>query len=268
MSIVYGDGDAESTATPSKSELLNQELLSIINDLMQQDEDCQLPCFWGFASGKSSLTEIKDFWTTTIRLPIETTPSEDDITFASFWANFVPRNAYTDISFSMTFKDNILWLFEVSTFNTSIWLKDDWLSLQNVLSELPDSNQFFVGVSGGHVLLVLINQQANIMIQKSYKLHTDTNIISPNSFEPLLLCPTSDNLFDTSLWLLDKEVPISIEQILGNPIILGNELALYQPIEFMTNQNSDEFSDLIQDNPEACLDLLSYAELIELGYGF
>lgn len=267
-STVYSGGNSDATATPSQSDLLNQELLSVVNDLMQPDEDCLLPCFWGFIPGRSSLIDIKDFWTTIIRLPIETTPSEDDVTFASFWTDFLPRNAYTDISFSMTFKGDVLWLLKVSTFNTSIWLEDDWLSLWRVLQEVGnDDIEYYIGVRQGQIVLILLDITSNIMIQKTYSFQANSNM-SPDNDTPLQLCPTLDNLIYTSLWLLSDDTSISIEEIIGNPTLPGSKLASYEPIEVMSNLNSEEFSNLIRENPENCLDILSYAKLIELGYGF
>lgn len=272
VSSLYPSDAFVPTATPTSVDLQNTELLTVVQELLRPDEDCQLPCFWGFIPGVSSVSEVQDFWMTTFEIPLETTLSDDGRIFASFWADFVPQNTNTDIFVTMTFRDDVLWLFNITMFDISIWLGDDWLSPPDVLQELPDGTEIFIGVRlpGGPstVSLTLVNTEANIMIRKVYQLHISGNIISPDSTEPLLLCPTENNLIYSSLWILDDETPISIEEVLGNPTFPGSELAVYQPIEFMTNLSSDEFSEFIHENPDDCVEMLSYSELLDLGYSF
>lgn len=264
----FAQEDVEPSATPSTDDLQNQELLSAITELLQPDDDCQLPCFWGFVPGITTVADVETFWTTVLDTPIEPINADDGRIFATFWTDFVPQSGYTDISIEMTFSDNTLSRLNVGTFNTSIWLEDDWISLTDAIKELTDDTEFFIRVNKGDISVLLINAKANIMLQKTYRLRVNENIISPKSLEPLLLCPTTDNLFYTSLWLLDGDIPISLEEILGTQIVTGRELAPYQPINFMTNLSADEFSEFVLENPNDCIEMLSYSELLELGYSF
>ena len=267
LTIVAQD-EAEPTVTPIPDYFQNRELIPIFQSLMQPNVNCELPCFWGFYPGTSTVSDVQEFWTAAFKTPIKTTHSEDGRILASFWTNFLREYGLADISITMTFKQNVLWLFKVSTFNPLMWLEDDWVSLQSALQQLSGDNNSFIRITVGSVSLVLINMESNILIHKTYQLHTLGNTISPDSSEPLLLCPTENNLISSELWLLDDETPISLEEILGNSIRFGRELAPYQPIELMTNLNDDEFSDFIREHPEECIELLSYSELMELGYGF
>ena len=230
------------------------ETLSDIQELLQNDgEDCQLPCFWGFRLGHSTEDEVFEFLQ-----PQAIGSNEPELIY------YFPDGLVQDSIFWLGFsvQDNLLSRTIVVIDNPSEWLPDDTLQLQYLLSTLPPVTEVYLSI--------------NITTQRAFlTLAYDEGILARYVFDLHMEGPSTQEAEFSFCTLLSANAVIRLELrdadaqslLEGYGMLDESVQDTVWTIDRMTGMSVEEFVSQVIDNPDGCVDIYSYQELSEMGYG-
>ncbi len=256
------------TATPTGEKI---ELLSTVQGLIAEDITCELPCFWGFKPGQTTNREVESFVHDNFRdkLSVGQTPSSDGVLHRSLSLTFNSTSPLQAMGINFTFKGDILSLLNINLSYPENWLPENRFQILNLLKTVEFSDTYIAThISTGSIGLVLISQDKNITVQYGFPLKVEGNVVSPLIDRPLLLCLAPDSTDHINLWLQNGKTDEPFDWLASNPQIPNSSLKIFQPIKWMTGLEADQFITRIIDNPDKCVEMLSYPELRKRGYDF
>lgn len=277
------DGGGTPTPTPDIFEYPESppigDILPIVVNLIEIDEDCLLPCFWGFQLGENSSAETSDFVIDNFRqIPYISLSSEkedpnnllDPSTHGmDFYAISIPLSSKGGtLQVIFRFIDDVLVRSDIQLFKAVNWLDSNPFVLSNLLDTYGEPSDVYMRYSPapviGYVLVVVYKEQGFIV---EYIFGSNASAKERLTEErQLLVCnvdPTNDII---NLTLQLDGNPIPLIEVLQPSLDDPSAFRPFWNIEDMTGLSVREFTEVFADNPEACIEAYSLAELRELGY--
>jgi hypothetical protein len=255
------------TLTPAATQIPlpeRPETLSDVQALLQEaDEICELPCFWGIQPGYTPATDVIEFL-------------EPNADFSSARESYAVEYYFREegeqqpiFSIDVGITDEVASLTEIIVSNPSEWLPAETLELPHVLSIMQSSPQAYLSISlGQRRVFLIIAYDEGVLAQYPFELHIEGDASSPpTGDEPYLFCPSLDQNPFIKLRLSNSDAQSMLEDyaIGFQP---GATIQPYWSVDRITGLETEEFIQRIIENPDECIELLSYAELVELGYPF
>ena len=251
--------DLQATPIPARVSLPERpETLSDIQALLQSDgEDCQLPCFWGFRPGYSTEEEVFEF--------LQPVPIGNNAPELHY---YFPEGPVQDSIFWLGFgvQEGIVSTIYVTLENPSEWLPAETLELPHLLSVMSSEPAiyFSINLSQRRYFLSLAYDEG-VLVSYAFQLQVEGGIVSQNIDNPFLFCPTLDRNELIDLDLANEDAQTLLENSGTQHFI---SIGLVWTIERMTGLSVNEFIQQVIENPDECIELPSYPELIEIGYEF
>lgn len=234
------------TPTPTPIPLPERpETLADIQTLLQEENsNCQLPCFWGFIPGQTTEEEVIEFLqpiaignnAPELQYVFRQAEGEDPI----FW-----------LSFGIT--EGVVSTTNVTLENPSEWLPSETLELPHLLSIMTSvpSAYLDINITTRRVFITLAYEEG-VFAEYAFELHSIGESLAESDFQ---FCPVLDENYLILLRLRNGNI---------DSLLRGART----PLETMTGTEVEEFVEQIIENPGECIDLPSYAELLEMGYEF
>lgn len=254
------------TLTPAATQIPlpeRPETLSDIQALLQEAEEiCELPCFWGIQPGYTSAADVIGFL-------------EPDADFSSAHESYAVEYYFREegeqqpiFSIDVGITDEVASLTEIIVSNPSEWLPAETLELPHLLSIMQSLPQAYLSISlGQRRVFLIIAYDEGVLAQYPFDLRIEGDVSSPTGDEPYLFCPSLEQNPFIKLRLSDSDARTMLEEyaIGFQP---GATVIPYWSVDRMTGLETGEFIQRIIENPDECIELLSYAELVDLGYPF
>ncbi len=265
---------AQITSTPAPRDY---ELLLTLQTLMVASEDCSLPCFWGLQPGQTSLSEFEDFSQTNFHRVRSDIPNTRATPSAVIWRYlffdlYHDLNGHYEWNGQFTFTDNTLSVIEITVNSPNAWLPENPYWLSELLNDIEPMPEIYTAINTttGIIALLLVYPDLGIMTQYRFTLRESENIIDSTDDKPLLLCADPQNTEQISLWLQNPEREQSIKSLMPG---LENATSsqpnrFYLAVEEMTGLNAETFVREVVRQPDQCIKMLSYHDLLEKGYGY
>jgi hypothetical protein len=123
---------------------------------------------------------------------------------------------------------------------------------------------FSINLSQRRYFLTLAYNEG-VLADYAFELQVEGGVVSQNIDNPFLFCPTLDRTELIDLDLANADAQTLLENSGTQQFI---SMDLVWTIERMTGLSVDEFIQQVIENPDECIELPSYPELIEMGYEF
>lgn len=290
ITAFYNQVDEGGTPTPLPVPIIptyppSEVTLPVVIDLMQADENCLLPCFWGFHLGQNTTQETTAFVIDAFHERPYVSIYDDDKEIIDkldpsdrgmdFYATFLPLSSDGG-SLQAIFRsiDNILARIDVHLYKAASWLEANPFTLSKILAVYGEPTDIYLRYSGapaiGYVLAVVYEDQGFI-IEYGFgnDLASNERLMSERiTKEGRLLICDEDPAYDS--------IDLTL-QVDGNPTPLINALqpslddsSVFRPfweIEDMTGLSVEEFTEAFAGHPDACIEAFSLSELQTQGYG-
>jgi hypothetical protein len=255
------------------------QLLPYVLELMMPDEDCLLPCFWGFHIGQDQIQEVETFVTTTFRqrpyhlLAIDRAESEDQIDSSTegldFLASFLPLSVDGDsIHLSFGSVEDLLVRIDVDLFQVTTWSEETIYSLPEVFSVYGIPSQIYLRYTGGITLgyvLVIVYEEAEFTIEYA-KNFNDVDDEPLDEMDRLIICPDDTTYDSIEITIVSTEHSVPVRDTLRPPL---DNLSVFRPfrnVYFMTGLTVSQFVDIFLMHTSPCIEMLSLHELRGIGY--
>lgn len=252
------DANVTLTLTPNPTQIPlpeRPETLSDIQALLQTpDETCQLPCFWGIRPGYTTEEEIIEFLQ-----PVAVGNNAPELHYA--FREEPGQEAIFYISFGV--EDGVVSSTSVILDTPSEWLPAETLELPHLLSIIPSTPSAYlsINITTQRAFLTFAYDEG-IMADYSFELHIVGETLTESDFQ---FCPVLEENYDIILRLSNDDIDSLLEEY-GIPLYVSRNKTW--PVERMTGMEVEEFVEQIIENPDECIELPSYAELLEMGYEF
>jgi hypothetical protein len=257
-----GDSSLSVISTPVATQIPlpeKPETLSDIQALLREpDENCQLPCFWGVRPGYTKEEEILEFLQ-----PIAIGKNPPELQYAFREAPDEEATFY--IAFGA--KDDIVLTTYVVLHNPSEWLPAQTLELPHLLSVMRSTPDAYmtINLSQSRIFLDLFYEEG-ILANYAFQIRLATgNTIDHTVDNPFILCPSITSTQVIFFQFQDGNIDALFED---NGYQIFVERNKTWPVERMTGMEVEEFVAQIVENPDECIELLSYPDLLEMGYVF
>lgn len=238
------------------------ETLSDIQTLLQEaDETCQLPCFWGIRPSYTPAVDVIEFL-------------EPNADFSSARESYAVEYYFREegeqeslFSIGVGISDDVASLIEIIVNTPSEWLPAETLELPHLLSIMQSSPQAYISISlGQRRIFLTVAYDEGVLAQYPFTLRIESNnVVSPNNDESFLFCPEIEENAFIKLRLRDENAQFLLEEYGTLSDSVSDKV---WPVERMTGIEVEDFVKQIIENPDECVELLSYPELIEMGYEF
>jgi hypothetical protein len=248
--------DITPTAIPAR----DLDLLPTFETLSFND-DCILPCWWGFESEKASINEIMAFiedndldrrW----EIPPYTFTLDEHLRFGEPLL-FDFQDSYNDVAYSVLisfgFDSDLLKGISIKFYNLNEWVnsKVENISLPQVVSQTEEIPEVYVTSSPNATLarytIILIFREANIQIVYFLDLSGDH---PPHVWvEQLCLNLERTRYVDLNLNYIEADFAT-------NPPNVENFITPEEAYGIST----EEFVQFFRDHPDECLDIAAYKE--------
>jgi hypothetical protein len=248
------------TATQASLPEKPETLIDIQTLLEEVSESCQLPCFWGVTPGYTTAADVIEF----LKPDLDYANAQEpyDVEF-SFRENQDQEPIFY-LVFSMT--DDLVVLTEVIANQPSNWLPPHTLELPHLLSIMPSVPQAYLSISlGQRRMFLTVAYDEGIVAQYPFELQVEGEVISPTIDKPFLFCPSLDLNAFIKLRLSNSDAEVMLEEY-GTLLSVSRNKTW--PVERMTGMEVQEFVAQIIENPDECIQLPSYPDLLEMGYEF
>jgi hypothetical protein len=241
--------------TPLATELQvpdKPETLSDIQRLMQNDsEACQLPCFWGFRPSYTTEQDVLEF------LQPEAIGNNPPTLIYRF---MLEQERLFSLSFGE--QDGLVTLISVVIANPSEWLPNETFELNHLLETMPPPTEIYlsINITTQKVFLIFAYDEG-VLAQYAFNLQTEGASTLEADFS---FCTTLSSTSLIQLELREADAQTMLERF-G---VLDEALQdTYWTIDRMAGMSAEDFVTEIVDNPDTCINLFSYSELSEMGYG-
>jgi hypothetical protein len=257
--------------------------LPIVLDLMQMDDDCLLPCFWGFHLAENSTEETTDFVIDKFQqIPSISYGSERRIIFAEselpnirgidFYETFLPLSGgQLQVIFGSI--DDVLLRIDIRLYRAVNWLEENPFLLSELLTTYGKPTYIYFRYSGapdiGYVLAVVYEEQGFI-VEYGFgnDLSSNERLMNERITDDgrLLIC-VEDPIYDSiQLTLQSEDSPSPLLEALRPALDDPTVFRPFWDIEDMTGLSVEAFTAAFANNPEACIEAYSLSELREQGY--
>jgi hypothetical protein len=239
------------------------DTLSSIQRLLQEaDEICELPCFWGVQPGYTPAIDVIKFL-------------EPNADFSSASENYAVEYYFREegeqqpiFSIDVGITDEVASLTEIIVSNPSAWLPAETLELPHVLSIMRSSPQAYLSISlGQRRIFLIIAYDEGVLAQYPFELRIEGDVRLPTGDEPYLFCPSLDQNPFIKLRLSNSDAQSMLEEY-AIGFQLGATIQPYWAVDRITGLEREEFTQQVIENPDECIELLSYSELLAMGYEF
>lgn len=237
-----------STLTPSATQIPlpeRPETLSDIQVLLQEvDENCQLPCFWGFIPGHTTEEEVIEFLQPVVigsnapelHYAFREEPGEE----STFYINFGVENG-------------IVSSISVILDTPSEWLPPETLELPHLLSIMTSVPAAYLDINiTTRRVFITLGYEEGVFAGYAFELHFIGESLAEADFQ---FCPVLEQNHFILFRLRNGDI---------DSLLRGDRT----PLETMTGIEDENFVAQIIENPGECIDLPSYSELLEMEYNF
>jgi hypothetical protein len=237
-----------STLTPSVTQIPlpeRPETLSDIQSLLQKvDENCQLPCFWGFIPGQTTEAEVIEFLQPAaignnapeLHYAFREEPGEESTFYISFGV-----------------EDEMVSSISVILDTPSEWLPSETLELSHLLSIMTSVPVAYLDINiTTRTVFLTLGYEEGVFAGYAFELHFIGESLAKADFQ---FCPVLEQNHFILFRLRNGDI---------NSLLRGDRT----PLETMTGIEVEDFVAQIIANPDECIDLPSYSELLEMGYDF
>lgn len=285
----YNQEDGGGTPTPLPVPIIptyppSEVTLPVVIDLMRTDENCLLPCFWGFNLGKSISQETTAFVIDTFQQEPYVSIYDDDkdpknqldpsTRGMDFYETFLPLSSEGG-SLQVIFRsiDNILVRIDIHLYKAANWLEDNPFILSKILALYGKPTDVYMRYSGapaiGYALAVVYRDQGFI-VEYGFgnDLSSNEQLMNERITKEgrLLICDEDPTYDSIDLTLQIDGNPIPLIEILQPSLDDPSVFTPFWDIEAMTGLSVEEFIETFAGNPDACIEAFSLAELREEGY--
>ena len=249
--------------TPSRVIPAAPETIEQVRLLMQVTEECMLPCFWGFMPGENTVDDVISF----IQPERDLSHLEGQYILEYFF--FEDNTDSILVSLNFWIDDNRLYRISGSIGELTRLLPENSIALPNLL-RLLNSAEIYIGVNITTFVasIVVIDDSTGIMIQYILPFQVRADEVSPTSEEPVWLCPHIDHPYrDISVTLQNPqfETPISDSTALGRSMQTGDH---YLTLEESVNGDVEAIIEQIIQDPDYCIETLTYRQWVEHAHGW
>ncbi|MBK8139224.1 MAG: hypothetical protein IPK52_25970 [Chloroflexi bacterium] len=246
------------TLIPSATQILfpeRPETLSDIQALLQApDEACQLPCFWGVRLGYTTEEEIIEFLQ-----PVAVGSNAPELHYT--FREEAGEEAILYLSFGV--RDGIVTETDVVIHAPSEWLPDETLELSHLVSIIPSTPSAYLSINiTVQRLFLTVAYDEGVLAQYSFVLGIVGETLAEADFR---FCPVLEENYYIILRLRDGDAKFLLE---GYGTLSDTVSDKIWTVERMTGMKVEDFVAQITENPDECIDLPSYSELLEMGYEF
>lgn len=235
------------TLTPLPTLESNQKL-RLVEDLLTNNNNCKLPCWWGFIPGKTEWQVAQNFLQTVSRIIYPYQISET--TFFYLVDIPVPKEIFhSSLGHNYTVRNGIIESIEVSTGRTKVY------SLPNVLANYGQPSEIWISWINtkpnrrGYfpIYVMLYYQNQGILVQYLPRKLTVTD-------ETMIGCPQEDIFPRIFLWSPEFGMGKSFDEILKEARGFGKGLQ-YLPLVQATGINVEQFYSTFKDaNNSICVE--------------
>jgi hypothetical protein len=261
------------TPTSTEEPTTDVAWVSAIRQLMITNNECQLPCFWGFEPGEAEIRDILEFLSDIdeddiIMTQINDTPVVGDNGELGY--NFILRfEPDTSLLVGLSTRDSVLFQTSVMINHPGELLADSIFEVSHILQMLGEPTEIFVALRGptpSTFSLTLVYNDESVMVRYLINSQEPFNRMNPD--QPLQLCPSMDRIELIFAWLQSPESETSVEE--NFPGLRDDTLprSNWSLERISDNMNIETFTSLFFDDPDACIQLLSINQLIQQGYNF
>ena len=285
--VVLGDEDEicipspTPLATPRPSpnpESRDLDLLPIFEAVSVADYgDCELPCWWGFRPGETTLDEIQHFLEETgfdrswresrySEYPLDQYLRWGEVFILQFdWGrNFDGGNFWIAFDFDA---NDVLASMDIKFEGEDSWLSPETnpVTLPHMLSQGNDIPEIYVATDSlnqlfiNNIALLLIDDEAGVMV--SY--HIDVLDVQPDPINwdafTLRLCFGLAQTTYISIQLRSPDAEPAISHNVRDSIN-PEEGPGYHSLEEVFGIDTETFVQFFRDNPDECLDLSEYTD--------
>jgi hypothetical protein len=254
------------TPTPSATPinlLTSHRTLEAIQTLMLADDDCTLPCFWGFVPGETALAHVEESVHSNLDADLI---ADVDSSSQVVWRTLTVESRITAL---FTFEDNTLSLITAYLYEPYEWLPENRFELQHFLTEMDSTPDVYIGINSVTQLffVVVIYNDADVMAEYAFEFKDD-QFTETNS--PIQLCLLPQQNLRTTIWLQDQDFYELVENQIfpTSPPGTIRSSDYYKSVEFNTGIDTEIFIEGLIKNPDDCVEAFSYVELRDRGYEF
>lgn len=254
--------------------------LPVVSDLMDVDENCLLPCFWGFHLDESTTQETTVFVTDTFQEePHVSYATERSETLAEselsstrgidFYETFLPLSSEGG-SLQVVFGsiDDVLVRINIQLFMAINWLENNPFIFSELLNSYGEPTYIYMRYSGAPTIaydLAIVYEKQGFIVEYHFGSNTSASERITDD-ERLLICvedPTYD-VIDLTLQIDGNPMPLIeiLQPSLDDEVVFRP----FWSIEAMTGLNVHEFTEVFAGNPDTCIEAYSLSELRERGY--
>lgn len=243
------------------------ETIEEVQQLMQITEECTLPCFWGFVPGEHTVVDVFNF-------------VQPEYELISEQGAFILEYYYSEndiepplVSLNFWIEGDRLNMISAVINEPLRILPDNSVGLQNLLMILNSEPEIYIAANSTTLTfsMVIIDDHAGIMVQYILPFQVLSDVLSPTSEAPVLLCPSINQYRTVSLWLqsANLDTPVSVNGELGQRIRSernSQATGHYLTLEEIVNDEIDIVIEQLIENPDFCIEGLTYQQILELGW--
>lgn len=262
---VVEEATPHTTLTPAATQMPlpeRPETLSDIQTLLQEaDETCQLPCFWGIRPGYTPAADVIEF----LEPNADFSSARESYAVEYYFREEGVQESLFSIGVGIT--NDVASLIEIIVNTPSEWLPAETLELPHLLSIMQSSPQAYLSISlGQRRIFLTVAYDEGMLAQYPFTLRIGSNnVVSPNSDESFLFCPDLEENAFIKLRLRNENAQFLLEEYGTLSDAVSDKI---WTVERMTGMEVEDFVEQIIENPDECIELPSYPELIEMGYEF
>jgi hypothetical protein len=239
-----------STLTPGQEEF---------EELLQTNNGCALPCWWGFTVGVSGEDDWFDFLDSRSFHVFREEPIGDKIVPVDYAYFSFPHASDTAVTINYTFSNTILSQLKIILRNPRAWLSPsvDAITLPHLLAQLEEQPEVYVFSRSSPLDygIILIDSSIGLMANYTFDFwEVQTN--QENYPQELSICLSMayTTRIEITLQAPNVEPPLGARE---RPEIHAQERQTYIPVEEATfgRINADEFVTFFREHPDECLNI-------------
>ncbi len=234
---------------------------SIVN-LLSPNEECVLPCLWYFSIGTTDSNEIAAFLAENfVSYNLVGPAVVGNIEEYDFGLDFVEHEPKS-FNIRFFFRDDQLQSIVLQLEEINEWLmpSDTILAISYLLDKVADTPDIYIGIQPLWQSYIILFHYQNLGLTLKYEFIFGENEYSYD--DPILICPKMEQVSRISLQIKSSNFSVRVDPAAPNQ----NDL-FYWSIGRIAKISSSKFVEQVTSNPESCIEIASYEELVENGYG-
>jgi hypothetical protein len=246
------------TPTPTEA-VIPWELQELLTN-----EECKLPCLWGLNVGQNTKQHVQML--VEERLSVDSSDYWDANTRLHITYNWIESNAYGIVG-NFNFAGDSLTSIILHLYDPKRWLPTDTFELEHILENQELVQDVYIAINPISVVefrILIINNELGVMLEYVFELSDTHNLMVS---ETPVFCPQAEKIREISIWIQRVDKNSLVEDLLypqaPERLRSGD---FYKPQDFFTNLDIETFSDQITNITNGCIELISAAEMNEMGY--